>query len=101
MGRPRQYVDLRAGIVDVVLAADRVTGFFEQRGEDVANDRAAGMPDMQRTGRVGRDVFDIDLTAAAHRRIAIGGGDPEDLGEPRMPERVAESQIDEAGPRDL
>ena len=64
VSRAREHVDLRAGIVDVVLARDLVAGELQQVRERIAEHRAAAMPDMHRPGRVGRDVFDIDLLAA-------------------------------------
>src|SRR3712207_8335850 len=37
-----------------------VAGKFEQRGERVADDGAAAVAHVHRTGRVRRDIFDVD-----------------------------------------
>ena len=41
-------------------------------GERFANDGATAMADMHRAGRVGRDILDIDLLAAARLAVTIG-----------------------------
>ena len=66
--RARQHVDLRAGVVDVVFARDVKAGKGQQGRQRIAEHRAAAMADMHRPGRIGRDVFDIDLLARADRR---------------------------------
>ncbi len=101
IGRAGEDVDLCAAVVDVVFAAHGVARLFEQRREDVSDHRAARVADMQRPGRVRRDVFDVDFLAASHCRIAIGRTGLQDLGESGMPEIVAESQIDETRPGDV
>ena len=65
VGRAGERIDLRAGVVDVVFARDRMAGRREQVGDGVADDGAAAMADMHRPGRVGGDVLDVDLLAAA------------------------------------
>ena len=65
IGRAREHIDLRAGIVDVVFARDREAGEGEQVRQRVAEHGAAAMADMHRPGRIGRDIFDVDR---AHRR---------------------------------
>ena len=74
-GRTREHVDLRACVVDVVLARHVMAGEGQQVGERIAEHRAAAMPDMHRAGRVGRDVFDIDL--AGRGAAAIVGSRPD------------------------
>ena len=59
--------DLHAGVVVVVLAGDRPPGPFEQRGDGVAEDGLAAVPDVQRTGGVGRHELDVDWPAGAVR----------------------------------
>ena len=51
VGRAGENIDLRAGIVDVVLAGDRVAGKIEQPGKRIAEHRAAAMAHMHRAGR--------------------------------------------------
>ena len=71
MERARERIDLGAGVVDVVFAVDGEPGLGQQRRQRVADHGAAAVADMQRPGRIGRDIFDIDPRAAAHRRIAV------------------------------
>ena len=70
--RAREHVDLRAGVVDVIFARDVVAGKSQQAAQRIAEHRAAAMADMHRPGRIGRDVFDIDLGAVADRAFAVG-----------------------------
>ena len=72
--RAREHVDLRAGVVDVIFARDVVAGKIKQAAQRIAEHRAAAMADMHRPGRIGRDVFDIDLGAVADRAFAVGRG---------------------------
>jgi hypothetical protein len=60
-GRAREHIDLRAGVVDVIFARDVKARERQQVGQRIAEHRAAAMADMHRPGRIGRDVFDIDL----------------------------------------
>ena len=97
--RARQHVDLGAVIVDVILARDRETHLGEQARERVAEYRAAPVPDVQRPGRIGRAVLDVDPPAAAQiHRPVIAPGRERDL-DLRAPEIVAQAQVDEAGRR--
>ena len=51
---------------------DLVERFFHEA-------RAAAMADMERAGRVCRNIFDVDLFAFAKVAIAIGSADFKDL----------------------
>ena len=57
--------DLRAGVIDVVLALDLKSGGVEHRGQRIAEDCAASVADLQRAGRVGRDELDLHPMAFA------------------------------------
>ena len=59
------------------------------------------MGNVQRSGRVGRDIFDIDRPAAAGIRGAITAPGGQHVGNARLPETVGDLQIDEAGSGDL
>ena len=50
-------MDLSTGIVDVVFSGRVEAGRIENADAAVTPDRAPGMATMQRSGRVGRDVF--------------------------------------------
>ena len=69
--RPRERIDLRAGIVDIIFLGDPEAGRLEQPGEAVADHRAAAMTHVQRPGRVGRDIFDVDPLVRADGREAV------------------------------
>ena len=68
--RAGERLDLRAAVVDVILAGDREAGMRQDAGQRVAEHRAAAMADMQRAGRIGRAELDIDPAAA--RRACCG-----------------------------
>ena len=72
-GRAGEHVDLRAGVVDVVLARHLVAGEGEERGERIAEHGAAAVADMHRPGRVGRHVLDVDLLPRALPAAAEAG----------------------------
>ena len=59
------------------------------------------MADMHRPGRIGGDVFDVDLLAAARRCRGRSRRRREHGAQRRGPGRGLERQIDEARPRDL
>ena len=69
--RARERIDLRTGVVDVVLARHLEAGENQQVGQRVAEHGAAAMADMHRPGRIGRDVFDIDGDALPLRSRAV------------------------------
>ena len=96
VGRLAELVDLRAGVVDVVFLGDGVARLGQQVGERIAHHRAARVRHVQRAGRVGRDVFDVDLLARAHLRIAIGDPLLQALAQPLAPEGVGDLEVDEA-----
>ena len=100
VGRLAELVDLGAGIVDVVFLGDGIARLGQQVGQRIAHHGAARMRDVQRPGRIGRDVLDIDLRALAHLRIAIGDARLQALAQPLAPEGVGDLEIDEARPRD-
>ena len=68
VGRPGERDDLAAGIVDVVLLGDVITGLGQQVGQRVAHHGAAAMADVHRAGRIGGDIFDLTRTPAPDRR---------------------------------
>ncbi len=100
-GGAGQHIDLGAGIVDVIFAGDVKTGGRQQTGQGVAEHRAAAVADMQRAGRVGRDIFDIDLLAGADGALAVGLALLQHGAQRVAPDVGLERQIDEAGPGDI
>jgi len=68
--RPGQNIDLGAGIVDIIFPRNIISGEIKQIGKRIPEDRAAAMADMHRTCRIGRNIFHVDLLAAADLRPA-------------------------------
>ena len=99
--RAREHVDLRAGVVDVIFARDVVACKIQQAAQRVAEHRAAAMADMHRSGRIGRDVFDIDLGAVADRAFAVGRALAQHREQLGRPDLRLQGEIDEAGTGDL
>ena len=97
--RAREHVDLRAGIVDVIFARDVVAGKIKQAAQRVAEHRAPAVADMHRSGRIGRDVFDIDLGAVADRAFAVGRSLAQHGAQFARPDLRLQGEIDEAGTR--
>ena len=103
--------DLRAGVVEVVLAHDLVAGQFEQPRQRVAVGRVAAARRGQRAGRVGRDELDVDplalLGRAATPIVAGGhdlarGGDVPGVGQEDVEEpRAGDLDVVERGPEAL
>ena len=74
----REDRDLLAGVVDVVLLLHLVPGRAQHGGERGADGGAAPVADVDRPGRVGGDVLDLRLAAAAEvelRPVLAGLGD--------------------------
>ncbi len=97
--RPREHVDLRAAVVDVVFPRHLVAGETQQARQRIPEHRTADMAHMQRTGRVGGDVFDIHPLPGAEIRAAIGRIVPYPVDQIR-PDRRLQPQVQEARPGD-
>ena len=61
-GRDRgpEVPHLPAGIVEVVLARDPLTACLEDAAQQVTDECASGVADVERAGRVGRHELDVD-----------------------------------------
>ena len=99
--RAREHIDLRAGVIDVVFARDVIARELQQAAQRIAEHRAAAMTDMHRSGRIGRDVLDIDLGAVADRAFAVGRALSQHGAAVRRPDLRLQGEIDEAGTGDL
>ena len=66
-----EIVDLVARVVDVVLRLCRVAGGAQQVDQRTAERRAAAVTDMERSGGIGADVFDLNIFVAFFRQIAV------------------------------
>ncbi len=99
MGRPREHIDLGAGVVDVVLALHAEPGLGQQPGQRVPDHRAAAVPDMHRARRVGGHELDIDPLAAPDRRIAKRRAGTQDGAQLRVPDLGSQPDVDKTRPR--
>jgi hypothetical protein len=97
----RERIDLRAGVVDVVLARHRKSGERQQIGKRVAEHRTTAVPDVHGSGWVGGDIFDIDRLAGADAALAVVRTRADRIGERRAPNRRIERQVDEARAGDV
>ena len=69
--RLSEHLDLVAGVVDVEFAGYLVAGEVEEVGNRVADGGLPSVGDVERSGGVGRAVFDQHLPPRAHRRAAV------------------------------
>ena len=99
MHRAGERIDLRAGVVDIIFLGDPEAGRLEQPREAVADHGAAAMAHVQRTGRIGRDIFDVDPLVGADRRQAIVARPREGSCAARRARRPRQADIDEARAR--
>ena len=99
--RAREHVDLGAGVVDVVFAGHVVAREREQTAQGIAEHRTAAMPDMHRSGRIGGDVFDIDLLGRAERASPVRAALAQHGAQRVRPGFWLEREIDEAGTGDV
>src|SRR5215213_4021904 len=67
--RGAEVPHLAAGVVEVVLARHALAAGLQHAGEEVADERAAGIPDGQGTRRVGRDELDVDMPRSRATRV--------------------------------
>ena len=72
--REAKVVDLRTGIVDVVLSRNLVAQVFAQTGQHIAVNGAPGVADVQRAGGVGADVLQQDrcVVFLGAETVAVG-----------------------------
>ena len=81
----REIDDLRAGVVVVELSRDAPAGRAEQRADRVAERGLSAVADVQRSGRIRRDEFDVHgaLLAGVRTSVLIARRDQrtESLGE--------------------
>ncbi len=97
----REAVDLRAVVVEVVLAGDRRALRLQDAGERIADGSPPGAAEVDRTGRVRRDELEVDdLVGARVVRPEGGAGVDDRLGE-RAGGRGIQPDVDEAGSGDL
>ena len=99
--RDGEVLDLLPGVVVVELARHVGALPFDEARERVAQRRLPAVPDVQRSGRIGRDELDHHALAApgvaAAEPLALG----EDVPDHRLPRRAGDEDVDEPGAGDL
>ena len=98
--RGAEQVHLAAGVVEVVLALDRLAGGLEQAGERVAQRGVAGMPDMERPRGVGAHELDLDPSSRGFG-AAVGLAEVGDRSQRVVQPRVGREDVEEPRPRHL
>ncbi len=89
---------LPAGIVDVVFSLHFEANEVQQVRQRRAEGRAAPMADVQRTGRIGGDEFDLDPVAVAEFAGAEALTLFENARHHRVTGSAGDEKIDEPGP---
>jgi len=95
--RQGQHRDLVARVVQVELPDDVVTGEAQEAGQRISDGRVTAVREVERPGRVGRQVLDAELGRGLGRAPAPVLARLVDLEQAALPEIVGEAQVDEAG----
>ena len=90
-----------AGIVEVVLARDALAAGLQDPTQQVADERAPGVADVERAGRVGRHELDIDRAWPGRRHATPAGGSARIAATDGLQDGVAQAQVQEARRRDV
>ena len=69
--RLAELLDLAARVVEVVLARDLLAGRLEDAAQQIADERAAGIANGQRAGRIGADELDVDALRFVRLAAAV------------------------------
>src|SRR5439155_9609616 len=94
-------VHLATGVVEVVLALDVVAGRLQDIRQSVTQRGVASVPDVQGSGWVGGDEFDLDALSGALGSVAEPIPLHEDVDECVVEPPGLEVQVDETGASDL
>ncbi len=95
-----EVAHLRPEVVEVVLARDLVAGGLQHAAEQVADEGAPRVADMERAGRVGRHELHVDAAGRGGPDPSPGPGRGQDAGDQVLQRRVGEAQVQEARRRD-
>ena len=96
-----ETVDLRAVVVEVVLARDDAALRLEDARQAVADGGPAGAADVQRTGRVRRHELEVHRDAVVEGAAAVELAGLHDLLREHAGRRGIEGDVQESGARDL
>ena len=98
---PRQNIDLRAAVVDVIFARDLMACKIQQGRQRIPKDSTPRVPHMQRPRGVGADIFDVHLATPPHVRPAkiraLRQNGPDDA----LPDHGRQPQVQEPRPRHI
>ena len=99
--RTRERIDLRARVIDIIFLGDAEPRSLEQPREAVSHYCAAAMAHMERTRRVGRDIFDVHPLVRADLRQAVLVAFAQDRPKLIAPRVRCQTDIDKARPCDF
>ncbi len=99
--RLAELAHLGTEVVEVVLARHPLAARLEHAAEEIADERAPRVADVQRPGRVGRHELDVDGARLVGLEPAPRARGREDPGHGRLERRVRQPQVHEPRPRDL
>ena len=99
--RGAKDADLDPEVVEVVLARDAMPGALQHATQEVADEGAARVADVQRAGRVGGHELDVDVARVARRQLPEGRAGGAGSVEAGGHEPWRQAQVDEARRRDL
>ena len=77
--RRRQIIHLVAGIIDIVFRLDVIPGCPQEIDQGTAIGGTAAMADMERSRRIGADIFDLDRIVLTQRSMAVSIAGGQDL----------------------
>ena len=101
LDRGAEEVHLVAAVVDVELAGHLGARGLQDPRERVAHHRPAGVPEVQRPGRVGRDELDVDPLPAQGVVVAVAVAGGDDVGRHLALGAGCDGDVEEARPGDL
>ena len=95
-----ELLDLVAGVVDIELAADFVTGKAQNVCQRIAQHAAAGVAQVHGTGGIGRDELDVDPLARTVADVTVSHALFADAAEHFAVPALRQAEVDEAGAGD-
>ena len=96
-----EELDLAAGVVHVELARHLVSGPLQQRGDRVAERRAATVSHVQRPRRIGGDELHVDAERRRGPRPSPVSAGLDDLRQPLPDGSIGEPEVEESRARDF
>ena len=97
----RQMIDLVAGIIHIVFRQYIIAGRAQQIHHRRAIGSASGVSDMEKAGRICRDILNKDAVFFIFRQIPVGRASLQDLLQFAVHCICGKVEIDETGTRDL